>query len=100
MKAVIYWDNYEAKQKAEALFDQILANYQFINIKLLKVTKQRHKWSAWFENGDSWQCLAPCECVRGIKANLVYIPYNIYGQMRERAIAMAVAQPYHGVIYY
>ena len=100
MKAVIYWDNYEAKQKAEALFDQILANYQFINIKLLKVTKQRHKLSAWFENGDSWQCLAPYECVRGIKANLVYIPYNIYGQMRERAIATAVAQPFNGVIYY
>ena len=100
MKAVIYWDNYEAKQKAEALFEQILTNYQFINIKLLKVTKQRHKWSAWFENGDSWQCLAPYECVRGIKANLVYIPYNIYGQMKERAIATAVAQPFNGVIYY
>ena len=100
MKAVIYWDNYEAKQRAEALFDKILANYQLVNIKPVNVTKQRHKWSAWFENGDSWQCLAPCENARGIKANFVYIPYNTYGEMKMRAVATAVTLPYNGVIYY
>ena len=100
MKAVIYWDNYEAKLRAEALFDQILANYQFVNIKPVKVTKQRHKQSAWFENGDSWQCIAPCKNLRGIKANLVYIPYGANDYLKEIAILTAVAQPYHGVIYY
>ena len=100
MKGVIYFTNLENKERAEALFEQNIANYQFIGIKPIKVTRQRHKQSAHFENGDCWQCIAPCECVRGIKANLVYIPYNIYGQMKERAIATAVAQPYHGVIYY
>ena len=43
---------------------------------------------------------SPCECARAIKANIVYIPDNIYSQMKERAVATAVAQPYHGVIYY
>ena len=100
MKGIIYWTSLDTKEQAEALFDQIVTNYQFIKIKPIKITRQRHKLSAQFENGDMWQCIAPCENIRGIKANLVYIPHNIYGQMKERAIATAVAQPYHGVIYY
>jgi hypothetical protein len=47
-----------------------------------------------------WQCIAPRGDLRGIKANLVYIPYEAEGHPKEIAISTAVAQPYHGVIYY
>ena len=100
MKGVIYFTSLDTKEGAEALFNQTIANYQFINIKPIKVTRQRHKMCAQFENGDMWQCIAPCENVRGIKANLVYVPYEVWGRLKEIAISTAVAQPYHGVIYY
>ena len=100
MKGVIYFTNLENKERAEALFEQTIANYQFIGIKATKVTRQRHKASAHFENGDCWQCIAPCENARGIKTNLAYIPYDAWGRVQEIAISTAVAKPYHGVIYY
>jgi hypothetical protein len=100
MKGVIYFTNLENKERAEALFEQTIVNYQFIGIKPIKVTRQRHKLSAHFENGDCWQCIAPCENARGIKTNLAYVPYDAWGRVQEIAISTAVAQPYHGVIYY
>ena len=100
MIGVIYFTSLDTKERAEALFEQTIANYQFIGIKPIKVTRQRHKASAHFENGDCWQCIAPCGNLRGVKANLVYIPHEAWGHPKEIAIATAVAKPYHGVIYY
>lgn len=100
MNGIIFWIDLPTKEQAEKKFDQIIENYKFINIKPIKVIRQRHKMSAHFENGDCWQCLAPLKDTRGIKANLVYIPQNICGGMKMRAIATAVAKPYNGVIYY
>lgn len=100
MKGVIYWTNKNSRERAEALFEQIVANYRFINIKPILIIHQQNKMSAQFENGDMWQCLAPCKNLRGIKANLVYIPYEAEDYPKEIAIFTAVAQPYHGVIYY
>ena len=100
MRGIIYWTDLETKEQAEKMFDQIVANYHFINAKPIKVTRQRHKLSAIFENGDMWQCIAPCNNIRGTKANIVYLPKTAYGRIKENAIATAVAQPYHGVIYY
>lgn len=100
MTGIIYFTHLNNKYQAEALFNQTIANYQFIGIKPTKVTRQRHKLSAHFENGDCWQCIAPCEKMRGIKANLVYIPHDARGRTKETAISTAVAKPYNGVIYY
>jgi hypothetical protein len=100
MKGVIYWTSENSRKRAEALFEQTIANYHFINIKSIQITHQRNKMSAQFENGDMWQCLAPRGDLRGIKANLVYIPYEAEGHPKEIAISTAVAQPYHGVVYY
>ena len=100
MKGIIYFTNLDNKERAEALFDQTIANYEFIGIKPIKTIRQRNKMSVQFENGDYWQCIAPCGNLRGIKTNLAYIPYGICGHLLEIAISTAVAQPYHGVIYY
>ena len=100
MKGVIYWTNKNSRERAEALFEQTIANYHFINIEPIQINHQRNKMLAQFENGDMWQCIAPCKNLRGIKANLVYIPYEADGYLKEIAISTAVAQPYHGVVYY
>ena len=100
MKGVIYFTNLDNKERAEALFDQTITNYEFIGIKSIKIIRQRNRLSVQFENGDYWQCITPRGDLRGIKANLVYIPYGVCGHPLEIAISTAVAQPYHGVIYY
>ena len=100
MKGVIYWTNTNSRKRAEDLFEQIVTNYHFINTKPIRIIRKHSEMSAQFENGDMWQCIALCSNLRGIKANLVYVPYEAEGYSKEIAISTAVAQPYHGVIYY
>ena len=100
MRGIVYWTDTNTRERAETKFEQIVTNYEFIGIKAIRTIRQRTKICVYFENGDMWQCLAPRGDLRGVKANIVYIPYGTEGHLLEIAISTAVAQPYHGVIYY
>ena len=96
----IIWRKSSESETAEILFEQIVANYEFIGITG-NVIKSRISMRFYAGNGDFWEVISAVESMRGKKCNISYIERGIPDEMIGNVIIpCTVALPFRAIIYF
>ena len=98
MTGLVWGHTFEvAKNK----LNDIVSQYEFMHIDIIRKRETRYEYWIAFENGDSWRAVAATESARMNRANISYVdrkidPMFVYEIIRH----CTSAPPYNAIRYF